>query len=142
LDPAAAAVRLHQATAKRDVHAAAAAAASSVRGAATEIAHQGSAVPGSGASSVTLRTSLLLVLAAVVLLGALALALAISTGALHAVKCPLAHNGKTQACDTNLLNIGTVVLSLASAAGGTLLGLFATPDGKPSAAGTVSAAAK
>ncbi len=99
---------------------------------ATEIADPGSAAPAPPPSWTTSTQSLLLfALAAVVLVAALILALLIATGQIHAANCPLAHEGKTQSCDSNVLQIGTVVLSLASAAGGTLLGLFATPDGKP-----------
>jgi hypothetical protein len=74
----------------------------------------------------------LIVIASLVLLLAFALSLFISTGTIHAVACPLAAHGKTQGCDSNVLQIGTAALALASAAGGTLIGLFATPDGKPS----------
>jgi hypothetical protein len=77
-------------------------------------------------------TGVLIVIASLVLLLAFALALFISTGTIHAVACPLAAHGKTQGCDSNVLQIGTAALALASAAGGTLIGLFATPDGKPS----------
>lgn len=71
-------------------------------------------------------------------MAALILALRIATGHIHAVNCPLAYAGKMQSCDSNVLQIGTVVLSLASAAGGPLLGLFATPDGKPPVASATS----
>jgi hypothetical protein len=77
-------------------------------------------------------TGVLIVIASLVLLLAFALSLFISTGTIHAVACPLAAHGKTQGCDSNVLQIGTAALALASAAGGTLIGLFATPDGKPS----------
>jgi hypothetical protein len=82
--------------------------------------------------SVSGSTGVLIVIASLVLLLAFALALFISTGTIHAAACPLAAHGKTQGCDSNVLQIGTAALALASAAGGTLIGLFATPDGKPS----------
>jgi hypothetical protein len=86
-------------------------------------------------------TGVLIVIASLVLLLAFALALFISTGTIHAVACPLAAHGKTQGCDSNVLQIGTAALALASAAGGTLIGLFATPDGKPSNSATPKTAA-
>ena len=104
-----------------------------------EIANPGSAPPAPPPWRAASTQSLLLfALAGVVLVAALGLALLIATGHVHAAKCPLAHAGKTQNCDSNVLQIGTVVLSLASAAGGTLLGLFATPDGKPPMAGAAA----
>jgi hypothetical protein len=61
---------------------------------------------------------------------------------MHAAKCNLANGGKTQGCDSNLLQVGTAMLTLASAAGGILLGLFATPDGKPAPVTPTSPATK
>ena len=119
------------------VHDAAADAASNAKGAATQIAASGAAAitkpPGIPKSTVWI-----VVIISIVLVLALALALIISLGVLHPSNCPLAAKGKTQDCDSNLLQVGTAVLSLASAAGGTLLGLFATPDGKPAAPATAS----
>jgi hypothetical protein len=122
---------VEKATATQTVHAAAAAAATDASGTATEIAQSGLSGSASGAPSLSGSTILLLVGATLVLIAALALAMLISSGTIHAASCPIASAGKTQSCDSNMLQIGTAVLALASAAGGTILGLFATPDGKP-----------
>jgi hypothetical protein len=126
---------LAKAQATQTVHAAAAAAATESRGIATEIAAPAPSPPASALSVFrsigwTIAGA---ALAFVVLVGAFVVALLVSKGTIHAVGCPIASAGKTQGCDSNLLQVGTALLSLASAGGGTLLGLFATPDGKPAA---------
>jgi hypothetical protein len=132
-------VNLATAKATQAVHAAAAEAAAKAGATATTIADPGS---GSGSPGVSTQTIVLLGLAGLVLLAVLAvalwLAMEIAQGNIHPAHCPLAKEGRTQGCDSNLQQIGTVLLSLASAAGGTLLGLFATPDGKPSVASATS----
>jgi hypothetical protein len=128
---------VEQANANQTIHAAAAAAATHARGAAAAIAG-GAPRLGAAAPKLTRQTFALIMLAAFVLLLALVLALLISSGTIHAAGCPIAAGGKTQNCDSNLLQVGTAVLALASAAGGTLLGLFATPDGKPMGASAAS----
>jgi hypothetical protein len=139
-------VTLERAEATQEVHAAAAHAAAKVRATAATIADAGSGTPGSAAQSIGKQTLVLLLLVGFVLLAvlvvALWLAMEIAQGNIHPAKCLLASGGKTQECDSNLQQIGTVLLSLASAAGGTLLGLFATPDGKPSSASATSSASK
>jgi|GEM_PF-3736190 hypothetical protein len=139
-------VTLERAEATQEVHAAAAHAAAKVRATAATIADAGSGTPGSAAQSIGKQTLVLLLLVGFVLLAvlvvALWLAMEIAQGNIHPAKCLLASGGKTQECDSNLQQIGTVLLSLASAAGGTLLGLFATPDGKPSSASATSTASK
>lgn len=130
-----------QADADHKVKKAAADAAQTAHPLATEIADLSSAATAPTPSPMASKQSIaLFALAVVVLVGALILALLIATGKIHANGCPLAKAGKTQSCDSNVLQIGTVVLSLASAAGGTLLGLFATPDGKPPVASATATA--
>jgi hypothetical protein len=144
LDQASSTIEMAQAT--REVHAAAAAAAADARATAATIADPGSGAPGSAPPSVNKQTILLFVCVGVALLAVLAvalwLAMEIARGSIHPDNCPLAHEGKTQGCDSNLLQVGTVLLSLASAAGGTLLGLFATPDGKPPTSSATSKGSK
>jgi hypothetical protein len=135
--------QVDRAQAGQTVKEAAVNAARGARPLASEIASTGSAPPPPPPSRTAGKQSVLLfALAGMVLVGAVALALLIATGQIHAANCPLADAGKTESCDSNVLQIGTVVLSLASAAGGTLLGLFATPDGKPPTASTTSLVAR
>jgi hypothetical protein len=142
--PHAAAVRARVAKteATHAVQAAAATGAANARHAAAAVANPSTPRATAAAFGVTPRTILLLAVAGVVLICAFVLAGLISSGQIHAAGCPIASGGKTQSCDSNLLQIGTAVLALASAAGGTLLGLFATPDGKPAPVGAASSGSK
>jgi hypothetical protein len=139
-------VSAKKAEATQQVHAAAAEGAAEAQGTAAEIADPGSGATGSAPPAISKQMIGLLVVVGLVLLAllvvALWLAIEIAQGNIHPANCPLANEGKTQGCDSNLQQIGTVVLSLAAAAGGTLLGLFATPDGKSPSAGTTSQVAK
>jgi hypothetical protein len=139
-------VSAKKAEATQQVHAAAAEGATKAKSAAAKIADPGSGATGSASPAISKQTIGLLVVVGFVLLAllvvALWLAIEIAKGNIHPANCQLAKEGKTQGCDSNLQQIGTVVLSLASAAGGTLLGLFATPDGKSPSAGTASQVAK
>jgi hypothetical protein len=131
-----------KANATQAVLAAAASAATQTRGAVAAVADPDTPRSVSAAPKIARSTLVQLALAGSVLVFALALALLISTGTIHAARCNLANGGKTQGCDSNLLQVGTAMLTLASAAGGILLGLFATPDGKPAPTPTTPTSTK
>jgi hypothetical protein len=133
-----------QATAAAAVHQAAADAAQGAKDAATQVASPGGSAPAPTATRLGPQAIMLVSVAGGLFVVALALAVAIAAGAFHASNCSVllsASPGKTApSCDASLQSVGTAMLTLASSAGGVLLGLFATPDGKPAAAATTAKA--
>jgi hypothetical protein len=118
------------------VHAAAATGATNTKDVGQKVLSLTAAPSLPATSKITTQQWVLIGIGSLLVVFGFALAYLISAGILHAQACALAANGQTQRCDSNLLQVGTVALSLASAAGGAILGLFATPDGKPASAPT------
>ena len=126
-------------TAAHTVIQAADGAATSAKAATAQIANPANPAPAPAVPAITGSMKVLIPVALVVFGVSLYLALRISSGDLYAHHCSvLIAKGSKTSCDSNLLGLGTAMLALASAAGGTLLGLFATPDGKPSGTGAAS----
>jgi hypothetical protein len=119
------------ATAAQKVHQAAATAAEAARPAVAQIAIPGDSAAAGGIGP---QTRLLVAVSGTVFVCAMALTLLIAAGVIHAGSCSVLVGQTKESCDSSLQSIGTAMLTLASSAGGVLLGLFATPDGKPAGA--------
>ncbi len=111
------------AQAGQSVHQAAVDAAKGVRSQADAIARAGDFSPAVS----RLKESLKVALPAFVFIVSLGLGLAIAWGAIHPSGCTLSGGGRIPVCDLPLIHISNQLITLASAAGGALIGLFANP---------------